>query len=74
MRFGLYLGHPWADFSHFFNFEDPLVYSISLILFKIEKMTKIHPGMTEIQVKTHGHSKSKWKSDSPYRQYGESSL
>ena len=23
MRSGLYLGHPWTDFSHFFNFEDP---------------------------------------------------
>ena len=23
MRSGLYLGHPWTDFCHFFNFEDP---------------------------------------------------
>ena len=39
-------------------------------ILKIEKMTKIHPGMTEIQVKTHGHSNSKWKNDSAYRRYG----
>ena len=22
-RFGSYLGHPWTDFSNFFNFKDP---------------------------------------------------
>jgi hypothetical protein len=22
-RFGLYLCHPWTDFSHFFDFENP---------------------------------------------------
>jgi hypothetical protein len=32
MPFGLYLGHLWMDFSHFFNFEYPFVYSIGLIL------------------------------------------
>ena len=30
--FGLYLGHPWTDFSHFFNLEYHLVYSIGLVL------------------------------------------
>jgi hypothetical protein len=23
-RCGLYLGHPWTDFGHFFNFENPI--------------------------------------------------
>jgi hypothetical protein len=23
-RFGLYLCNPWMDFSHFFNFENPI--------------------------------------------------